>query len=43
MIDLSPCPVCKNTELQISYNFNNVVIVKRRPVLANLLQSVLIK
>ena len=27
----------KNTELQISYNFNNVVIVKRRPVLANLL------
>ncbi len=27
----------KNTELQISYNFNNVVIVKRRPVLAGLL------
>ena len=27
----------KNTELQISYNFNNVVIVKRRPVLASLL------
>ena len=26
----------KNTELQISYNFNNVVIVNRRPVLANL-------
>ena len=27
----------KNTELQISYNFNNVVIIKRRPVLAGLL------
>ena len=26
----------KNTELQISYNFNNVVIVNRRPVLASL-------
>ena len=29
--------LCKNTELQISYNFNNVVIIKRRPVLAGLL------
>ena len=27
----------KNTELQISYNFNNVVIVNRRPVLASLI------
>ena len=27
----------KNTELQISYNFNNVVIVNRRPVLAGLI------
>lgn len=27
----------KNTELQISYNFNDVVIINRRPVLASLL------
>ena len=28
----------KNTELQISYNFNNVVIVNRRPMLVGLLE-----